>query len=84
MRSSLGFYLTRFAIIVVAVPLCFLATLMAASTWHVVEPEPAAAVVGALCFAAVVTAPSSRNALVRAALMVGVSVLLAGTARFFS
>lgn len=65
-------YVPRFLLVVLVVPLCFvLAAFAAAQAGQ--DPGPTAAVVGAASFAAVALAPSTRNAVMRAALLVGLT-----------
>ena len=68
-------YLPRFLVAVGAVPLAFLAIAFAAARLER-PPETPAALVGAVTFALVVLAPSTKNALARA----GVVLALAGLA----
>jgi hypothetical protein len=68
-------YLPRFLLVLAVVPLLFAATALCAARLGF-EPAAPAAAVGAVSFAAVALAPSSKNAAVRAALL-GALVALA-------
>ena len=75
-RAGLSSYLPRFALAIVAVPVAFVAAAFAATGFGA-GAERVAALAGALTFALVVLAPSTRNAAVRAGLACAVTVLLA-------
>lgn len=67
-------YAPRFLLVVVVVPLCFVLAAFAAAQLGR-EPAPVAALVGAVVFAALALAPSTRNALVRAALLLALTAI---------
>lgn len=78
MKARTGFtgYLPRFALAVATVPLAFVLCAFAAArfSW---DPERAGAAAGALTFALVVLAPSTRNAAVRAGIACALAALAA-------
>ena len=78
-RAVLLSYLPRFALAIVTVPLAFLLSAFAAT--HIgVQATRAGALAGAVTFALIILAPSSRNAAVRAGLVCALTAMVAGIA----
>jgi hypothetical protein len=78
--AHLSAYLPRFLIAVVAVPAAFALCAFAAVRFSSHAPETPAAGAAAITFALVVLAPSTRNALARAAIALALASLVAGAA----